>query len=127
MSTAALDDFEVEGIGHNLPFLSAVMQHDRFPRSGNITTAFIAEEFPDGFHGVAPDRRLGAQAGRRRVPSFIMPLQQRVRCADLRDDRQPSPGDRQGLGRHLCGSRTRRDADDILPEGAACPVFRRNE
>ncbi|WP_275786483.1 acetyl-CoA carboxylase biotin carboxylase subunit [Pararhizobium gei] len=52
--SAALDDFEVEGIGHNLPFLSAVMQHDRF-RSGNITTAFIAEEFPDGFHGVEPD------------------------------------------------------------------------
>ncbi|MDO9418141.1 acetyl/propionyl/methylcrotonyl-CoA carboxylase subunit alpha [Pararhizobium sp.] len=50
----ALDDFEVEGIGHNLPFLSAVMQHERF-RSGNITTAFIAEEFPDGFHGVEPD------------------------------------------------------------------------
>jgi propionyl-CoA carboxylase alpha chain len=50
----ALDDFEVEGIGHNLPFLSAVMQHDRF-RSGNITTAYIAEEFPDGFHGVEPD------------------------------------------------------------------------
>jgi len=52
--SAALDDFEVEGIGHNLPFLSAVMQHDRF-RAGRITTAFIAEEFPDGFHGVAPD------------------------------------------------------------------------
>ncbi|KQR73068.1 acetyl/propionyl-CoA carboxylase subuit alpha [Rhizobium sp. Leaf384] len=50
----ALDDFEVEGIGHNLPFLSAVMQHERF-RSGNITTAFIAEEFPDGFQGVEPD------------------------------------------------------------------------
>jgi propionyl-CoA carboxylase alpha chain len=53
MSTA-LDDFEVEGIGHNLPFLSAVMQHDRF-RAGRLTTAFIAEEFPDGFHGVEPD------------------------------------------------------------------------
>ncbi|WP_439630670.1 acetyl-CoA carboxylase biotin carboxylase subunit [Shinella sp.] len=50
----ALDDFEVEGISHNLPFLSAVMQHDRF-RSGKITTAFIAEEFPDGFHGVVAD------------------------------------------------------------------------
>jgi propionyl-CoA carboxylase alpha chain len=61
----ALDDFEVEGIGHNLPFLSAVMQHDRF-RSGRITTAFIAEEFPDGFHGVVPDevsaRKLAAVA-----------------------------------------------------------------
>lgn len=63
--SAALDDFEVEGIGHNLPFLSAVMQHERF-RSGKITTAFIAEEFPDGFHGVEPDaasaRKLAAVA-----------------------------------------------------------------
>jgi propionyl-CoA carboxylase alpha chain len=52
----ALDGFEVEGIGHNLPFLSAVMDHDRFA-SGNITTAFIAEEYPDGFEGVtlSPD------------------------------------------------------------------------
>jgi len=49
----ALDDFEVDGIGHNLPFLSAVMDHPRF-RSGNITTAFIAEEWPDGFAGVEP-------------------------------------------------------------------------
>ncbi|MEJ6784210.1 acetyl/propionyl/methylcrotonyl-CoA carboxylase subunit alpha [Aminobacter sp. Piv2-1] len=49
----ALDDFEVEGIGHNLPFLSAVMDHQRF-RAGALTTAFIAEEYPDGFSGVAP-------------------------------------------------------------------------
>ena len=47
----ALDKFELEGIGHNLPFLSAVMGHVRF-RSGNITTAFIEEEYPDGFIGV---------------------------------------------------------------------------
>ncbi|MFK7945706.1 MAG: acetyl-CoA carboxylase biotin carboxylase subunit [Paracoccaceae bacterium] len=46
----ALDEFEVEGIGHNLPFLSAVYDHERFV-SGNITTAFIAEEYPDGFEG----------------------------------------------------------------------------
>ncbi|CAD7030865.1 acetyl/propionyl-CoA carboxylase subunit alpha [Pseudorhizobium endolithicum] len=61
----ALDDFEVEGMGHNLPFLSAVMEHPRF-RSGTITTAFIAEEFPEGFSGVRPDadaaRRLAAIA-----------------------------------------------------------------
>ena len=38
----ALDLFEIEGIGHNLPFLSAVMGHARF-KSGNITTAFIDE------------------------------------------------------------------------------------
>jgi propionyl-CoA carboxylase alpha chain len=47
----ALDSFEVEGIGHNLPFLSAVMDHPRFV-SGEITTAFIAEEYPEGFDGV---------------------------------------------------------------------------
>lgn len=50
----ALDSFEVEGIGHNLPFLSAVMNQERF-RSGKITTAYIAEEFKDGFTGVTPD------------------------------------------------------------------------
>ncbi|MGI3210752.1 acetyl-CoA carboxylase biotin carboxylase subunit [Roseovarius tibetensis] len=47
----ALDAFEVEGIGHNLPFLSAVMDHPKFV-AGEMTTAFIAEEYPDGFHGV---------------------------------------------------------------------------
>ncbi|MAU45002.1 MAG: acetyl/propionyl-CoA carboxylase subunit alpha [Yangia sp.] len=47
----ALDSFEVEGIGHNLPFVAAVMDHERFI-TGNITTAFIAEEYPDGFQGV---------------------------------------------------------------------------
>ncbi|MGK6317808.1 biotin/lipoyl-containing protein, partial [Neorhizobium sp. DT-125] len=62
---AALDDFEVEGIGHNLPFLAAVMSQERF-RSGKLTTAYIAEEFPDGFAGVRPDeaaaRKLAAIA-----------------------------------------------------------------
>jgi propionyl-CoA carboxylase alpha chain len=47
----ALDSFELEGIGHNLPFLSAVMDHPKFA-SGDMTTAFIAEEYPDGFEGV---------------------------------------------------------------------------
>ena len=47
----ALDRFEVEGIGHNLPFLSAVMDHKKFI-SGKITTAFIAEEYSEGFNGV---------------------------------------------------------------------------
>jgi propionyl-CoA carboxylase alpha chain len=46
----ALDQFELEGVGHNLDFLSAIMQHPRF-RAGELTTGFIAEEYPDGFHG----------------------------------------------------------------------------
>ncbi|MDX8442407.1 acetyl/propionyl/methylcrotonyl-CoA carboxylase subunit alpha [Mesorhizobium australafricanum] len=62
---AALDQFEVEGIGHNLPFLSAIMVHERF-REGRLTTAFIAEEFPGGFAGVTlsdkDERKLAAVA-----------------------------------------------------------------
>lgn len=50
----ALDMFEVEGIGHNLPFCAAVMDHERFV-TGNITTAFIEEEYPEGFNGVTLD------------------------------------------------------------------------
>ncbi|WP_339949848.1 acetyl/propionyl/methylcrotonyl-CoA carboxylase subunit alpha [uncultured Albimonas sp.] len=46
----ALDGFEVEGIGHNLPFCAAVMDHPRFV-SGDISTAFIQEEYPEGFEG----------------------------------------------------------------------------
>jgi propionyl-CoA carboxylase alpha chain len=61
----ALDAFEIEGIGHNIPFLSAVMDHPKFI-SGNMTTAFIAEEYPDGFEGVTLEtsdlRRLAAAA-----------------------------------------------------------------
>jgi propionyl-CoA carboxylase alpha chain len=62
----ALDRFEIDGIGHNIDFLSALMQHPRF-REGRLTTGFIAEEYPDGFAGAAvPDKlttRLAAVAG----------------------------------------------------------------
>jgi propionyl-CoA carboxylase alpha chain len=50
LQIAALDAFEIEGLGHNVDFLSAIMQHPRF-RSGELTTGFIAEEYPEGFHG----------------------------------------------------------------------------
>jgi len=53
----ALDSFRIEGIGHNVDFLSALMQHPRF-RSGEITTGFIAEEYPEGFQGAPADARL---------------------------------------------------------------------
>ncbi|EMD83507.1 acetyl-CoA carboxylase biotin carboxylase subunit [Pacificimonas flava] len=46
----ALGQYVVRGIGNNIDFLSAVMQHPRF-REGNITTGFIAEEYPEGFAG----------------------------------------------------------------------------
>jgi len=47
---AALDEFRIEGIRHNIAFLNAIMHNKRF-REGKLTTAFIAEEYPDGFHG----------------------------------------------------------------------------
>jgi propionyl-CoA carboxylase alpha chain len=44
----ALDAFYIDGIQHNVPFLTALMQHPRW-RSGRISTGFIKEEYPDGF------------------------------------------------------------------------------
>ncbi len=61
----ALDDYVVRGLNHNIAFLSALVGHPRFER-GELTTNFIAEEFPKGFHGVEPSpvqlRQLAAVA-----------------------------------------------------------------
>src|SRR3569832_2747526 len=54
---AALDQFVIDGISDNVDFLSALMQHPRF-REGNITTGFIAEEYPEGFEGAPTDEQL---------------------------------------------------------------------
>jgi len=48
-----LDAFVIDGIRHNIPFLSALMQHPRW-RDGKLSTGFIAEEFSGGFHPIAP-------------------------------------------------------------------------
>ena len=45
----ALDSYYIRGVTHNIGFLSALIAHSRF-QSGNITTNFIDEEYPDGFH-----------------------------------------------------------------------------
>jgi propionyl-CoA carboxylase alpha chain len=50
----ALDNFVVDGIEHNIPFLAALMQHPRW-REGRLSTGFIAEEYPDGFAPISPD------------------------------------------------------------------------
>ncbi len=49
----ALDAFAIEGIRHNIPFLSALMDHPRW-KEGALSTGFIAEEFPHGFKPIAP-------------------------------------------------------------------------
>jgi propionyl-CoA carboxylase alpha chain len=61
----ALDAFYIDGIRHNIPFLSALMNHPRW-REGNLSTGFIAEEFPGGFAAKPPEgevaRRIAAVA-----------------------------------------------------------------
>jgi propionyl-CoA carboxylase alpha chain len=53
----ALDQFVIDGISDNVDFLSALMQHPRF-RSGDLSTGFIAEEYPEGFDGAPADLQL---------------------------------------------------------------------
>ena len=88
----ALDTFEVEGIGHNLPFCAAVMDHPRF-ESGDISTAFIAEEYPDGFLGttLAPDlmRRVAAAAAAMNRVAEI----RRTRISGTMDNHRRKVGD----------------------------------
>jgi propionyl-CoA carboxylase alpha chain len=50
----ALENFHIEGLGQNIPFLAAVMDQGRF-RSGELSTSYIKDEFPEGFQGTAPD------------------------------------------------------------------------
>jgi propionyl-CoA carboxylase alpha chain len=53
----ALDAFVIDGIRHNIPFLAALMAHPRW-QAGKLSTGFIAEEFPDGFHAIVPRGKL---------------------------------------------------------------------
>lgn len=78
---AALDAFEIDGIGHNVDFLSALMQHERF-RSGNITTNFIAEEYPEGFEGAPADAQLIADLAA--IAAMIETIRE-ARAAEISD------------------------------------------
>src|SRR5712671_5102947 len=51
----ALDAFDIEGFRHNIAFLAALMQNERW-QAGKLSTAFLSEEYPAGFHPVVPDR-----------------------------------------------------------------------
>ncbi len=107
----ALDRFEIEGLGHNIDFLSALMQHPRF-RSGEITTGFIAEEYPDGFNG-AP-----ANAERLREVAAIAAG---IEFTDQARQRRIS-GQLNGLGYPPCDWQVRIDGQNyavVLGEGHA--------
>ena len=112
----ALDDFLIEGVEHNLPFLSAVMDQPRF-REGRLTTGYIAEEFPEGFHGLEPtpeqaDQLLAAAA-------FMHRLQAGRRCngSKLRDEWIVAAGGSKRLVRLAPEGETLRI--ELLDEGLA--------
>ena len=52
---SALDKFLLEGIDHNIPFLSSILGSKRF-KSGDLTTSFIEDEYPKGYNGRVPDK-----------------------------------------------------------------------
>ena len=74
----ALDNFRIDGIRHNIDFCGAIMQHQRF-RDGALTTAFIDEEYPDGFSGAPIDgKRIETLA----VIGFAMSHLQQMRATE---------------------------------------------
>ncbi len=88
----ALDTFEVEGIGHNLPFVAAVMDHPKFV-SGDITTAFIAEEYPEGFQGATlPEADLKRMAAAAAAMNRVAEIR-RTRISGTMDNHQRRVGD----------------------------------
>jgi propionyl-CoA carboxylase alpha chain len=54
LQAGALDAFIIDGVGHNIPFLAALMRHPRW-RAGKLSTGFIAEEFKGGFKSAVPE------------------------------------------------------------------------
>ncbi len=128
----ALDRFELEGIGHNLPFLSAVMDHPRFVE-GEITTAFIQEEYPDGFAGVElPDAELDRVAAAAAAMNRVAEIR-RTRISGRMDNHERKVGrayvviaqgreipvridaDREGATVRLDGGRSMRVTSDWRP------------
>ncbi len=77
----ALDGFVVDGIEHNMPFLSALMKHPRW-REGRLSTGFIAEEYPDGFAPVTPDAGQTALLSAIALSCSLIESNRRERYAD---------------------------------------------
>ncbi|OWV78787.1 acetyl/propionyl-CoA carboxylase subuit alpha [Rhizobium sp. R635] len=77
----ALDGFVVDGIEHNVPFLSALMKHPRW-REGRLSTGFIAEEYPNGFAPMKPDRAEEAALAAVALSAFLIETNRRERFSD---------------------------------------------
>ena len=89
----ALDSYVIRGVGHNVPFLRALAGHPRH-ESGNISTAFIAEEYPTGFH-FAP---LAPRAAREMVASAAVMHAVDTHRDHGSDDRMPGAPHPVGVG-----------------------------
>jgi propionyl-CoA carboxylase alpha chain len=82
----ALEDLHIEGVRHNAAFLSAVMDQKRF-RSGKLSTAYIPDEFPEGFNGLPPtDEQLDIFAAVAAAMHTIQVRRARTDGAPLRPD-----------------------------------------
>ncbi|WP_283194548.1 acetyl/propionyl/methylcrotonyl-CoA carboxylase subunit alpha [Rhizobium sp. AN80A] len=77
----ALDGFVVDGIEHNVPFLSALMKHPRW-REARLSTGFIAEEYPDGFAPMMPDERQRATLAAIALSAALIEANRRETFAD---------------------------------------------
>ncbi|MBB4233782.1 acetyl-CoA carboxylase biotin carboxylase subunit [Rhizobium esperanzae] len=77
----ALDGFVVDGIEHNVPFLAALMKHPRW-REGRLSTGFIAEEYPNGFAPMKPDRTEEAVLAAIALSASLIEANRRERFAD---------------------------------------------
>jgi len=122
----ALDAFEVEGIGHNLPFLSAVMDHPRFVE-GALTTAFIAEEWPEGFAGVTLPERALRRVAAAAAAMFRVAEIRRARLSGRMDNHERKVGSDwivslQGLSLPVTIAADRAGADVRLSDGEVLRV-----
>ncbi|WP_027667499.1 acetyl-CoA carboxylase biotin carboxylase subunit [Rhizobium leguminosarum] len=121
----ALDGFVVDGIEHNVPFLSALMKHPRW-REGRLSTGFIAEEYPDGFAPMKPDRAEEAVLAGIALSASLIETNRRERFADrlraaagaLREDWVVKIGDNHVAARLLDGLVTIPFDMDIAIDGA---------
>ena len=112
----ALEDFHIEGLGQNIPFLAAVMDQERF-RSGKLSTNYIKDEFPDGFHGPAAHRLPARPDGRRGRCAMHRTLTAPRRAASrLRDDWMVVDGGEKRAGAAV---RRRRRAATSTPRARA--------
>ena len=127
----ALEDFHIEGLGQNIPFLAAVMDQPRF-RSGKLSTNYIKDEFPDGFLGLPPTRRAARPDERRRRCAMHRALLARAAPDQLRCDwivivGTPAAGDERRRGRWRPddqGGRPRPAAGQTSTGGRASRCFR---